>query len=86
MVAGTDVCSGNGSTKQKPQWSKRITSARRRKGLSVDDLARETGIKFSTLGKKLRAETEFTITELAKIGKALGYPDMNPIIYGRRLK
>lgn len=53
----------------------RVNAVRRGAGLTVEKLAHETGIPYSTLRRRLEKNPhQFTVDELARIAAATGVP------------
>ncbi len=49
------------------------------KGISTDELAKILGINKSTLSKRINGKSEWTLSELKKVGEILGAEKLNQI-------
>lgn len=55
------------------------------KGISTDELAKTLEINKSTLSKRINGKSEWTLSELQKVGEILGVEKMNHIFFGQEV-
>lgn len=55
------------------------------KGISTDELAKILGINKSTLSKRINGKSEWTLSELKKVGEILGVEKLNQIFFNLKV-
>lgn len=51
------------------------------KGISTEELAKILGINKSTLSKRINGKSEWTLSELKKVGEVIGGEKLNEIFF-----